>query len=94
METKLFIFMFQEPQPGFGVIKIQCTKEEMNTIEKILFWLNEHGDDYTCEWSDVEVGKTLSYKEALEEIRLQSRYNETDTPGEYYLARCSDLEKQ
>lgn len=89
-----------EPCSGSAAWTVDLTDEEADRLQDLLDWLQEHaGDDYgdtLVEW-DLDLvcpicnrGSRVdleSFDAVLDQIALDSRYNETDNPGEYYGAR-------
>lgn len=84
------IFAYEEPEPGLHRLYASLTPQEFKKVQYILMWLNEHGDggNYLASWQIQPAGEEptqlLDYASLIEEIKLQSRYNETDKPGDFY----------
>jgi len=90
-----------EPCSGSAAWTVDLDDEEAARIQSILDWLKEHAkEDYgdtLAQWelhpSRAEGRADLeSLDEAISEIALNSRYNETGEPGDYYGARHPDLD--
>lgn len=90
-----------EPCDGSEAYTVNLTDEEAKRVESLLLWLEEHaGDDYGHTLIEWELHPSRSTGEAdldsldavLNEIALNSRYHETDVPGDYYGARHPDLD--
>lgn len=90
-----------EPCEGSAAWTAELTESEADTVQNVINWLEENaGQDYgstLAEW-ELHPSKTKgqadleSLNAVLDEIALNSRYNETDTPGDYYHATNPDLD--
>ncbi len=86
----VLIFAYEEPEPGLHTIYAELTPQEFKKVQYILTWFNEHGDngEYLATWMTQEASEQptniLDYPSLIQEIRLQSRYDEGDYPGDFY----------
>jgi hypothetical protein len=90
-----------EPCDGSEAYTVQLSDAEAERLQSVLDWLEEHaGDDYGHTLMEWELHPSRSSGEAdldsldaaLDEIALNSRYNETDPPGDFYGGTHPDLE--
>lgn len=90
-----------EPCDGSVAYTVALTDEEATRLQNVLDWLEEHaGDDYGSTLMEWELHPSRSSGEAdlasldaaLDEIALNSRYNETETPGDFYGGTHPDLD--
>ena len=92
--TYCLIFAYEEPEPGLHRLYANLTPSEASKIQNILRWLTEHGDggEYLASWimqqAEEEPTQLFDYDGIVEEIKVQSRYNETNTDGEFYGGPC------
>ena len=92
MITKIVCFSWQEPEMGHHALFVTARENEWVILHRIIDWLNDNGDEGNAlvYWHvhDVPEGMSadggLNHEQAVEEIKTQSRYNETDVPGEFY----------
>lgn len=90
-----------EPCNGTALWTCQLTEEEANKVQAVLDWLEEGADQNwgstLIEW-ELFTSKSMSEPDlesldaVLNEIALNSRYNETDIPGEFYEGTHPDLD--
>lgn len=88
-----------EPTTGSAVWVCALTAAEATTVQTTIDWLKGHADDqwgdtlpaWRLEPTQANGGDLLGLVAVLAEIRLQSRYSETDEPGEYYGGECPEL---
>lgn len=78
---------------------IAVQPKDTNTVERIVRWLRNNGDEGGAlavpklgRWEYGGYADFVGIEDVADEIALQSRYNETDTPGEHYARRCAVLE--
>lgn len=93
----LLIALWTEPEQGSIVYTCNLTLGAYKKIKDIIQWLEtKAGDNYghtLPRWhitplDTPETPQLTGLQETIEEIKLQSRYNETDAPGEYYGGKC------
>jgi len=98
----ILTLFWNEPCRGNAAFTIDVTEAELGQISGVIEWLEEHaGLDWGGPLPSFELHPTKSQREAdlvgldavLSEIRLNSRYEETETPGEFYNARNAVLDK-
>jgi hypothetical protein len=90
-----------EPCRGSAAWTADLTETEAQEVQDVLDWLEEHArQDYgrtLMEW-ELHPSKTKgradleSLEAVLDEIALNSRYNETGIPGDFYGATHPDLD--
>jgi hypothetical protein len=90
-----------EPCDGSAAWTAELTEAEANRVQDVIDWLQENaGEEYGHTLMEWELHPSRSKGRAdleslefvLDEIALNSRYNETDPPGEYYGGTNPDLE--
>jgi len=90
LETVTFLYQWEEPAPGDSTLVVTATPEQIDQLRELTNWLNtaagELSGDTLAKWQELDVQATggMNFEQALDEIGLQSRYFETDKPGEYY----------
>jgi len=90
-----------EPCEGSAAWTANLTPDELTRVEAVIDWLEEHaGQEYGHTLMEWEIHPSRSKGRAdldsldavLDEIALNSRYNESEEPGEYYGDRHPDLD--
>lgn len=84
---------WQEPCRGNALWVCDITEDETKTVNEIIAWLNKHGGQdiggALCEF-ELFPNQTkgpadlTGLKAVVDEMKLNSRYNETDIPGDFY----------
>jgi hypothetical protein len=96
------MFEFAEPDEETIVYTADLSNEELNQLKQLFTELQEKaGDnwgDTLAAWSIDSVDSAeavehfTNFPDLLNDIALNSRYNETDTPGEFYGGSIALLE--
>lgn len=92
----ILTMFWNEPCQGSAAFTVDATEAEIEQIHGVINWLEEHaGLDWGGPLPSFELHESKSKGEAeliglnaiLSQIKLDSRYGETDIPGEHYNAR-------
>lgn len=90
---RILLSRWTEPCDGNDAQTIELTPDDEKRIEALIDWLKTHaGDEYghtLCSWELLATKATgkadlVGIDAVLNWIAINSRYNETDTPGDYY----------
>jgi len=101
MATHILSARWTAPCNGSEAYKVILTEEEAKRLDSLILWLEEHaGDEYGHALMEWQLHPSRSSGEAdlsgldavLDEIALNSRYHETDVPGDFYGATHPDLD--
>jgi len=90
----LLLSRWTEPCNGYDIAVIDVTNDEKERIQSVIDWLEKNaGGDYghtLCSWELMGTKKVsekidlIGFDAVMGWIALNSRYNETGKPGDYY----------